>query len=140
MSRIGETLEDAAGQIVQVERSVRLEKGPAYGERGRSADTPWPTYRQDARRYAGTTARVSAHGLKPLWKLKFESRVSAPVIADGRVFLAETDAHILHALDAASGEPLWEYTAGGRIDSPPTYHQGLLFFGSRGDGATPRPH
>jgi hypothetical protein len=25
----------------------------------------------------------------------------------------------------------WEYVAGGRIDSPPTYHKGLLLFGSR---------
>ena len=30
-----------------------------------------------------------------------------------------------------NGKALWEYTAGGRIDSPPTYHKGLLLFGSR---------
>ncbi len=119
------------GQIVQVTQSVRLEKGPAYGESGKSIDTPWPTYRQDARRYAGTTAKVPSKGLKPLWKSKFETKVSAPVIAEGRVFIAETDVHILRALDAASGKTLWEYIAGGRIDSPPTYHKGLLIFGSR---------
>jgi outer membrane protein assembly factor BamB len=119
------------GQIVQVERSVRLEKGPAYGEIGSSVDAPWPTYRQDARRYAGTAANVPSQGLKPLWKCKFETRASAPVIADGKVFVAESDAHILRALDAASGDTLWEYIAGGRIDSPPTYHKGLLIFGSR---------
>ena len=119
------------GQIVKVKCSVRLEKGPAYGHTGKTADAPWPTYRQDARRYAGTTAKVPAKGLKPLWKAKSKTKVSAPVIAEGKIFIAETDAHVLRALDAASGKGLWEYLAGGRIDSPPTYHKGLLLFGSR---------
>ncbi|MHC4628492.1 MAG: outer membrane protein assembly factor BamB family protein, partial [Planctomycetota bacterium] len=124
------------GQTVKVARSVRLEKGPAYGriretkEEGRRTDG-WPTYRQDVRRYAGTTAKVPAKGLKPLWKNKFKTGNSAPVIAEGKVFVAETNTHALHALDAASGRLIWRYIAGGRIDSPPTYHKGLLLFGSR---------
>ena len=118
------------GQIVKVNRSVRLEKGPAYGKSGKSADTPWPTYRQDARRYACAKAKVPAKGLKPLWKTKFKTRISAPVIAEGKIFIGETDAHMLLALDATSGKVLWKYIAGGRIDSPPTYHKGLLLFGS----------
>ena len=62
---------------------------------------------------------------------KFKTKVSAPVIAEGKLFVAETDVHLLRALDADSGKVLWEYVAGGRIDSPPTYHKGLLLFGSR---------
>ena len=119
------------GQIVKVERSVRLEEGPAYGQTGATGDTPWPTYRQDVRRYAGTATKVPAKGLKPLWKTRFRTKSSAPVVAEGKVFLAETDAHVLRGLDAASGEVLWQYVAGGRIDSPPTYYNGLLLFGSR---------
>jgi len=119
------------GQVVKVERSVRLERGPAYGHGGSSADAPWPTFRQDARRYSGTTAKLPATGLKPLWKTKFKTKVSPPVIAEGMLFVAETDAHVLRALDADNGEVLWEYVAGGRIDSPPTYHEGLLLVGSR---------
>ncbi|MHC4557721.1 MAG: outer membrane protein assembly factor BamB family protein [Planctomycetota bacterium] len=119
------------GQIVKVERSVRLEKGPAYGKSSESTDTPWPTYRQDARRYGGTTAKVPSKGLKPLWKTKFKTRISAPVIAEDKIFIAEVDVHVLYALNAASGNILWKYIAGGRIDSPPTYYKGLLFFGSR---------
>ncbi len=119
------------GQIVKVKRSLRLEKGPAYGHTGKAADAPWPTYRQDGRRYAGTAKSVPASGLKPVWKTRFQTAASAPVIAEGKLFLAETDAHILRALDAASGKALWKYIAGGRIDSPPTYHKGLLLFGSR---------
>jgi len=119
------------GQVVKVERSVRLEKGPAYGKSCESGDAPWPTYRQDGRRYSGTAEKVPAKGLKSLWKTKFEAKITAPVIADGKVFIAETDAHVLHCLNAANGRALWKYVAGGRIDSPPTYHKGLLIFGSR---------
>jgi len=119
------------GQIVKIERSVRLETGPAYGQTGQAADAPWPTYRQDARRYAGTAERVPAAGLKRMWRVRFQNATSAPVIAEGKIFVAETDAHVLRALDADSGKTLWEYFAGGRIDSPPTYYKGLLLFGSR---------
>ncbi len=119
------------GQVVKVTRSVRLEKGPAYGEPARVGDAPWPTYRQDARRYAGTPTSVPAAGLAPLWKTQPCAKTSAPVIADGKLFVAETDTHLLRALAVADGSVLWEYVAGGRIDSPPTYHQGLLLFGSR---------
>ena len=119
------------GQVVKVQRSVRLEKGAAYGHTGKAADAPWPTYRQDTRRYAGAATTVPATGLKRVWQARFKTAASAPVIAEGKVFLAETDAHVLRALDAASGETVWEYTAGGRIDSPPTYYKGLLLFGSR---------
>lgn len=118
-------------QVVKIERSVRLERGPAYGWSGQTADAPWPTFRQDARRYAGTTTTVPPRGLQPLWKANLTTRTSAPVIAEGKLFVAETDLHVLRALDADSGSAVWEYVAGGRIDSPPTYHKGLLLFGSR---------
>jgi outer membrane protein assembly factor BamB len=32
--------------------------------------------------------------------------------------------------DAKSGKTNWQFTAGGRVDSPPTYYAGLLLFGS----------
>ncbi len=34
------------------------------------------------------------------------------------------------ALDASSGQRRWQFTAGGRIDTPPTIHDGLCLFGS----------
>jgi outer membrane protein assembly factor BamB len=115
----------------EVKRSVRLVKGPAYGYAGEAGDAPWPTYRQDQRRYAATATRVPAKGLERLWKTRFKTPVTAQTLAEGKVFLAETDAHTLRALDAATGKTLWEYVAEGRIDSPPTYYKGLLLFGSR---------
>ncbi|MHC5057541.1 MAG: outer membrane protein assembly factor BamB family protein [Planctomycetota bacterium] len=122
------------GQIVRVERSARLEKGEAYGRAGDAEDArsaPWPTYRQDARRYSGTREKVPAKGLARTWKVEFGKALTAPVIAGGKVFVAETETYVLRALSAGDGEPLWEYTAGGRIDSPPTYYRGLVLFGSR---------
>ena len=43
--------------------------------------------------------------------------VSGTVAAAGRVYVAARDAHTLYALDAQSGQTLWTFTAGGRIDS-----------------------
>jgi hypothetical protein len=51
------------------------------------------------------------------------------VIAEGKAFVAQIDAHAVHALDANDGKLLWSYTAGGRVDSPPTVYQGLALFG-----------
>jgi outer membrane protein assembly factor BamB len=44
--------------------------------------------------------------------------------------VAATDAHTLHAFDAATGAPAWTFVAGGRIDSPPTVQGGRVLFGS----------
>lgn len=116
---------------VTVERKARLVRGPAYGKAVRAGDAPWPTFRQDARRYGSAAQPVPARGLQRLWKAPLTGKLTAPVIAEGKVFVAETDAYTLCALDAGSGETLWRYIAGGRIDSPPTYHEGLVLFGSR---------
>ena len=39
--------------------------------------------------------------------------------------------HTLYALDSRTGKSRWHFTANGPIDSPPTIHRGLAFFGSR---------
>ena len=57
-------------------------------------------------------------------------RLSAPVVADGLLLVAEIDAHTVHALDVASGKPVWSFTTGGRVDSPPTVYQNRVLFGS----------
>jgi len=60
--------------------------------------------------------------------------LTSPVVSNNRVYLASTDAHTLHALDATTGEPVWQSTFDGRIDSPPTIHDGLVLCGCR-DGS-----
>lgn len=121
----------ARERAVKIERSVRLEKGPAYGAPVTVGSAPWPTYRQDARRYSMAPRPVPAKQLRRLWKASLGQQLSAPVIADGKVFVAATETYTLRALDAAGGGKLWEYIAGGRIDSPPTYYRGYVLFGSR---------
>ena len=51
--------------------------------------------------------------------------------ADGKLFVAESDAHAVVALDMESGAELWRFTANGRVDSPPTIYRGMVLFGSK---------
>lgn len=113
------------------ERSPRLVQGPAYGINSQHAtqDSDWPTYRHDAARSGATTASVPVN-LEQSWQTEIGGRLSSLTIAAGRVFVAEVDAHTVHALNADGGQSLWSYTAGGRVDSPPTVSGDLVLFGS----------
>ncbi len=138
---------EAPDQTVRVERAVRLVKGPAYGptrnptrasqrsaasqsSKSEIRNDSWPTYRHDGTRGGATPAQAPTD-LKPLWTAKVTTEPSPPVIADGKVFVSDVHAHTLYALDAGSGRVVWRYVAGGRVDSPPTWHKGLVLFGSR---------
>jgi outer membrane protein assembly factor BamB len=68
--------------------------------------------------------------MTPVWRRELPADVTSPVVAGGVLLVATTDAHTVHALDAARGESLWNHTVGGRVDSPPTVHQGRAVFGS----------
>jgi len=105
--------------------------GPAYEDTvaTAAAKDDWPTYRHDAARSGHASASVPA-ALRPAWKANLGGRLTSPVVANGKVFLASVHAHTVHALDAASGKPVWDFTAGGRVDSSPTIYQGRVLFGS----------
>lgn len=127
----------------------RLEIGPANGDEGLRSDPAeedaWPTYRHDAFRSGHTPGAGpdqlgqtwSVEVVDPDWKARDEwlmrgaDVVSPPVIAGGRVHLACPDQHRLVTLDARTGKKLWEFTAGGRIDTPPTIAGDLCLAGSR---------
>ena len=116
---------------------ARLQRGPAYDDvhgdgkgvhLGHQED--WPTYRHDAARSGRGSCRVSAE-LKQEWKVSIPGvRPSSPVIAGGMVFVACLDTHRVFGLDAKDGEVIWSFTAGGRVDSPPTIYEGRAIFGS----------
>jgi len=55
--------------------------------------------------------------------------LSPPTIANGLAYLARPDAHEVVAVDTASGKVAWRFTARGRVDTPPTIHNGLALFG-----------
>jgi len=59
--------------------------------------------------------RVGAE-LKPAWETKVGGKLSSVTVADGKLFVASVDTHTMHALDAKTGDSVWSYTTGGRVD------------------------
>jgi len=110
----------------------RLVKGSAFGRPVQpgpgTSGGDWPTYRADPERSGSTRTAVPA-GLKKSWETALGGRLSAVTVAGGKVFVSRMDSHRLFALDAGSGETVWTFTAGGRIDSPPTAYRGNVCFG-----------
>ena len=114
------------------ENQDRLERGPAYDSpmaRGaKSRESEWPTFRHDSIRSSFTKSEVPAE-LQNAWNTRIGGDLTAPVVADGVMCVAAVDSHTVHALDASTGEQKWSFTAGGRIDSPPTLYRGRAYFG-----------
>jgi len=123
----------SSGQPLNIAVNPQLQKGPAYTDPVRSTteltNSDWPTYRHDSSRSGHTRAAVGGR-IQPLWRTQLSTRVSPPVIVAGQVFVADIDAHAVCALNADDGKMQWSYTTGGRVDSPPTWHDGRLLFGS----------
>jgi outer membrane protein assembly factor BamB len=115
------------------QKSEKLQRGPAYDEirwtidEGRETKD-WPTFRHDMAR-SGSTAAPVATDLKSAWAAELGGRLSSVVVAEGKVFIAQIDAHTVHALQTDTGQKAWQFVAGGRVDSPPTVWRGHVFFG-----------
>ena len=114
----------------------RLEEGPAFGQNpihhssfSTHPSSDWPTYRHDPLR-SGSTASVVPSNLEVAWQVAVGGRLSPPVMAEGKLWVASIDEHRVIALDAVNGQPIWSFTAGGRVDTPPTVYQGRVLFGS----------
>jgi len=124
-----------------------VEKGPAFGtfEEASRAANDWPLFRHDAARSGATPALIppelkeswreqvaSPPGddkVAEAWKCQGASCLSAPVVTEGLVCAARTDAGQVVALDATTGKQAWCVSLGSRIDSPPTLYRGLCFVG-----------
>ncbi|UCF16464.1 MAG: PQQ-binding-like beta-propeller repeat protein [Phycisphaerales bacterium] len=109
----------------------RLFKGPAYGTKLESeskAANQWPTYRHDAAR-SGTTPTAVKLPLSEKWRTNLGEKLTSPVVAGGRVFVASRDDHMLYALSAKQGDQLWTFTTRAGVDSPPTIYRGLVILG-----------
>jgi outer membrane protein assembly factor BamB len=125
---------ESAGGEQPVPENERLQKGPAYeGLQNREPDSPnpadWPMYRRDTTRSGFNPSAISSE-LKEAWKVQLGGKLTQPVVAHGKVFVAAVDRHTLYALDSSSGDAAWQFTAGGRIDSSPTVYNGTVLFGS----------
>ena len=115
---------------------ARLDRGLAFGQplaaRSSTSDpsADWPTYRCNAARSGHTKAAVPAK-VKPLWTAEVGGKLTAPTVAGGKVFVASVDEHRVSAIDVRSGKAAWHFTAGARVDSPPSVHRGRALFGCR---------
>jgi len=125
---------ESSGQSSVLRGEGRLDQGPAYGSlapRPSSlAPSDWPTYRHDAERSGSAGAAVPSK-LRRRWAARAGGRLTGPTVAGGKVFLASVDEHAVAAIDADSGRPAWQFTAGARVDSPPTIFAGRAIFGCR---------
>ncbi len=128
--------ERGKGDLPSPQRRSRLKRGPAFDSPiPQTADfdpapsSDWPMYRHDPRR-SGCAATTIADKPTLAWSTLLTAPITPPVVARGKLLVAEKDAHTIHALDAGTGERLWSYTAGARIDSPPTVRGPLVLFGS----------
>ncbi len=117
---------------VRGQRSERTERGPAYGKLetgGSKLDTSnWPTLRYDNSRSSHTPEEISLR-LKPAWDTELGGKLTSLVSAEGKVFVAQPETHLVFCLDAATGKTLWSYQAGGRVDSPPSISGRIAVFG-----------
>ena len=120
--------------VREMSPSRRLERGSAYKQAkdlarsgGDSADD-WPTYRHDARRTGAAVCDVPVQ-ISEQWQVRLQGKLTPPVVCDNRVYVAARDEHTLYVYDIEDGRRLWRFTAGGRIDSPPSVYGGLVLFG-----------
>lgn len=123
-----------ARRIDVVPANQRLSRGPAYGlaAEGTGADAPgnsWPMYRRDEVGSGATPHEVGAP-LTKAWQIQAGDDLTAPVVAGGMVVAASRATHQVLAFYADTGKCLWSFTAGSRVDSPPTLHAGRVLFGS----------
>lgn len=119
--------------LPDTDAASRLVKGPAYTAvpaATTDANSDWPTLRHDAARHGSTPVAVDGP-LQNCWQVSLGGRLSAPVAAEGRLYVAQIDAHTVCALNQQDGTILWRFIAGGRVDSPPTIYGGRVLFGSR---------
>ncbi|MFZ5833586.1 MAG: PQQ-binding-like beta-propeller repeat protein [Planctomycetota bacterium] len=123
---------ESAVELDSLVHNTKLEKGPAYGAvKGTPAQhgsDQWPMHRLDPRRSAVSTSAVSTG--RVAWAAALGGRLSQAVIADDTLLVSAVDNHQVLALDPGTGKSRWNFTAGGRIDSPPTIHGDLALFGS----------
>jgi len=134
MNALAPAREEDRGQD-DASQAARLQRGPAFGQNTHPSSfilhpsEDWPTFRHDSMRTGAVDTRVPDDAA-PLWRVKVGGKPSPPIVVGDRLFVALVDEHHVACLDARDGNKLWEFAAGARIDSPPTYHQGTLLFGS----------
>jgi outer membrane protein assembly factor BamB len=113
--------------------AATLKKGPAYGRKpapNSVAEADWTSFRHGAFRGAVSSATVPGD-VKEAWRAKLGSSLTPPVAAGDAVYVAVTDEHRVVCLERSTGEVRWQFTAGARIETPPTVVEGRVLVSAR---------
>ena len=111
----------------------RVIKGPAFGAATGDASSAedWPSYRGSGAR-GGITTSSTPTAVAIQWTANIGARPTAPVVSGDSVYVADRSGNTVYALERTTGKKRWSFISEGGIDSPPTYHKGLILLGSRG--------
>jgi len=125
-------------EIKQVSQPSKEEEWPVYlGDVRRSTHTEMNVVDELETRWQSDVADWPQSELVEDWQNneRIVGLITAPTVASGKVFLAVPEQHRLLSLDAQTGKTAWSFTAGSRIDTPPTIlpsnDASLCLFGCR---------
>lgn len=95
-----------------------------------STGTDWPMYRGNPARTGDMPGPGLAGNPVELWRIGIPGSLdSAAAVVNGVVYISATNG-MLYALDAATGETVWEYESGARTSSPVVVADGVVYGGS----------
>jgi len=94
----------------------------------------WPMFGHDASRtgYTDSPAPSTVNEANLVWQYTTGGSVrSSPAVADNKLFIGSHD-HKIYALDALSGQLIWEYPVGasGIVESSPVVADGMVILGA----------
>lgn len=114
---------DSSEQLLKGKAYAKSFKCPAHVDK-----EGWPMYRGDIARKGSLPASLPT---KPAlkWTAVLGGALSQVIAVEGKLYVSEKDAHRICCLDKEKGTVLWRHTAGGRIDSAPTYSNGRVVAG-----------
>jgi outer membrane protein assembly factor BamB len=92
-------------------------------------EASWPAYRHDNQRSGAASCEIENINAQE-WSVQLPGRLTPPVLANGKIVVSLKDRHAVYALDAKTGEVLWRFIAGGRVDSAPTLYNDHVYFGA----------
>lgn len=95
--------------------------------------SPWSMFKGGPS-YTGLAADVLAPTLQPAWSYRTPGSIltSSPVIADGVVYAGTRDENsethrAVHAVDLATGAPLWSFRTDGDVEGTPVVAEGRVY-------------